>query len=695
MKLLFTVLILSLLLTLESNSQPKINSKIDSLINELSISKVDTNKAYILWNISKQYNRTNPSKGLRFANRSLALSKKMDWPLGIAWSYESIAMSYKSLNKYETAIEKYKKTLPIYEDLDSSFRKANIYINIGNIYMNLSELELALKHYNKSKDILEKLKNTKEMASLYGNIGVINMYQGDYPAALDYFSKAMKLDEKNKDSLGVAANMSNMSIIYNDMMEYDKALKYFLEVEKIYNDLNHKPGLAYTYGNIGGIYIGLEEYNSALTYLQKSLALNIELKDKHQIANNNGNIALVYSNLKDYNKSIEHLKKGLEIFIELGDKSGVMSSYTNLGIHYREITQQSNIGLNGEPNNYASLNKEAYLNESIDYLKASLELARLIGKREPESNALIELSYTYKAQGNFKESLDAYVIGKEIQDSIFTIESKTTIANLEAVKENLETKRKNELKDKEIAILNIEQEKQEVQAYAMIGGLGALGMIISIIFYQRRKSEALLLNILPATIAKRLKGKEKNIADDFNNASTVFIDLVGFTSFAKDKPAAEVVKVLNKVFHRLDDLVTAHGLEKIKTMGDGYMAAAGVPEQTKEHAKNAVNFAMAVRDEIIKFNNETGLNLDARLGIESGPVVAGVIGKKKFVYDLWGDSVNTASRMESTGLPGQIQITENVKNELELLTNSFTFLERAPIEVKGKGIMQTYFVERG
>jgi len=255
------------------------------------------------------------------------------------------------------------------------------------------------------------------------------------------------------------------------------------------------------------------------------------------------------------------------------------------------------------------------------------------------------------------------------------------------------TKTKNELKANEIALSTIRKDKQDLQTLAIIGGSIATVLIAVIIFYQRRKSEQLLYTILPQKIAKRLKGTEDLIADDYKNISIVFMDLVGFTAFAKEMPAAEVVKILNEIFHRLDDLCTEHNLEKIKTMGDGYMAAAGVPEPDEKHAINIVNFALAARDVIAELDKKSPMDLGARLGIESGPVVAGVIGKQKFIYDLWGDSVNTASRMESTGVPGKVQISENVKMEIEKRSDNYTFFKREPIEVKGRGVMQTYLVE--
>jgi class 3 adenylate cyclase len=152
--------------------------------------------------------------------------------------------------------------------------------------------------------------------------------------------------------------------------------------------------------------------------------------------------------------------------------------------------------------------------------------------------------------------------------------------------------------------------------------------------------------------------------------------------------------MLNEVFNKVDGLIVKYGLEKIKTIGDGYMAAAGVPEPCADHSVRATNFALDVHIIIAELNKVRETDIRARVGIESGPIVAGVIGKMKFAYDLWGDSVNTASRMESTGKPGFVHISANTKRELESQTDAFEFEELEPMEVKGKGLMLTYMVSR-
>lgn len=203
-------------------------------------------------------------------------------------------------------------------------------------------------------------------------------------------------------------------------------------------------------------------------------------------------------------------------------------------------------------------------------------------------------------------------------------------------------------------------------------------------------SERLLMNTLPPPIAARLKGGDVVIADAFDMVSVVFCDIVGFTSYAATVTPARLVEVLNVVFRRFDDLAAQHGLEKIKTIGDAYMVAAGVPTSVADHALRAARMALGIRDALVGLNAELGTQLQVRIGIHSGPVVAGVIGKHKFSYDLWGDTVNTASRMESHGLVGEIQISERTR---ELLGNACETRERGVIELKGKGPTRVWLLD--
>jgi adenylate cyclase len=202
---------------------------------------------------------------------------------------------------------------------------------------------------------------------------------------------------------------------------------------------------------------------------------------------------------------------------------------------------------------------------------------------------------------------------------------------------------------------------------------------------EQERSETLLLSIFPRAIAERLKVSRAVIAERSEEVSVLFADLIGFTPIAERLPAEEVVVLLDEIFSGFDELVARYGLEKIKTIGDGYLAAAGIPMPRADHAEAAARLALAMRQALAELRAASGLSL--RIGIDSGPVVAGVIGRTKFGYDIWGDTVNTASRMESHAAPGAIQVTERTYRRLDRL---FVLERRTGVAVKGKGEMTTY-----
>jgi adenylate cyclase len=214
---------------------------------------------------------------------------------------------------------------------------------------------------------------------------------------------------------------------------------------------------------------------------------------------------------------------------------------------------------------------------------------------------------------------------------------------------------------------------------------------------EQKVSERLLLNVLPHAIAERLKGRPEVteegfteiIADSFPDVTVLFADIVEFTKFAEDVSAEVLVDVLNDIFTRFDSIADNRGLEKIKTIGDAYMAAAGLPVPVEDHAVRAAHMALDIIEAMDRFNEQSHFKLTVRIGISTGAVVAGVIGKRKFLYDLWGDVVNTASRMESHGLSGRIQVTDATQQRLG---QPFVLEKRGVIDVKGKGEIHTWFL---
>ena len=233
---------------------------------------------------------------------------------------------------------------------------------------------------------------------------------------------------------------------------------------------------------------------------------------------------------------------------------------------------------------------------------------------------------------------------------------------------SLEKKRLRDLDQKHLEMLNKEKELLE---------------------FEQMKTEKLMLNILPKPIAERLKKGEKNISGSYPEVTILFSDLVGFTKMSSQKSASDLVMLLNDLFSRFDKRAENLGLEKIKTIGDAYMAVGGLPIPRSDHAEIAADMALGMFEDLTAFNAENRADLNMRIGLNSGPVVAGVIGFTKFSYDLWGNTVNTASRMESTSLPGRIQISPATK---EALHDKFILEERELMECKGLGQIMTHFL---
>jgi class 3 adenylate cyclase len=206
---------------------------------------------------------------------------------------------------------------------------------------------------------------------------------------------------------------------------------------------------------------------------------------------------------------------------------------------------------------------------------------------------------------------------------------------------------------------------------------------------EQERSERLLLNVLPAPIAERLKAGEAVIADAFPEVTVLFADIVDFTRRSREVRPAQVVQGLNELFSAFDRLAQRYGVEKIKTIGDAYMVAGGLPDPRPDHAEAVAEMALTMREEVARRTDPSGQPLAVRIGIDTGPVEAGVIGTVKFSYDLWGDTVNTASRMESHGVPGCIQVTERTYQRLR---DGYRLERRGPIQVRGKGEMVTWFL---
>lgn len=556
--------------------------------------------------------------------------------------------------------------------------------NISFEYSNINPEE-GIKYGKQGLELSKRINWQKGLGISYNLLGTYYFYKSDYPKSLEYFFKSNKIAQSINDSVTLANSFSNIGNIKAKYNKSEEAKKYYVEAVEINKKLKTEKSfenLGHIYGNLGGIYFMEKKIDSTFYYVNLSLENYKTINYLPGIASTYNNRAFFNLNINKFDDAKIDLDKALEINKNINNKSGIALGYGNLCELYLFKAKNE---LQNESTNQILFNKNELLNKSIENGLIAINLLQELGDLYFVSYSYNMLQESYELKGDYKNTLKYYKKYSEIQDSIFSSENNTKIANLEA-------KRENELKEKEIVILKKEKENQKLQRYAMFGGIAGLGIIIGLILIQRRKSEKLLLNVLPAKIAKRLKAKEHPIADHFDGASIMFIDIVGFTSLSSDADPKRIVSVLNDIFTIFDKLADKYGLEKIKTIGDAYMAVAGIPEMQSDHAKRAAEMALSIKQEMKEFRTSDGTEINFRIGIDCGPVVAGVIGEKKFIYDLWSDAVNTASRMESTGEKGQIQITENFKEELEKFDGNWNFNLRGEFEIKGKGLMKTYYL---
>lgn len=287
---------------------------------------------------------------------------------------------------------------------------------------------------------------------------------------------------------------------------------------------------------------------------------------------------------------------------------------------------------------------------------------------------------------SFEELLNEYrLLGQQYENLLKQAAKLTRIGDV-AQRKLINTKSELATQSQAIERANSELQEKNERLKESIEEINQLNLVLG---NEQAKADNLLLNILPPGIAARLKEGEDKIADYFEETTVVFTDIVGFTNLASLVSATTIVKLLNTLFSRFDGLLDHYPVEKIKTIGDSYMLASGIPTPQKDHALQAAAFAFAMLNELRRFVAETGYPISMRIGMHSGPVVAGIIGTRKFVYDLWGDTVNIASRMESHGQPGKIHCSETVYRELSAV---YKFERRGAIDIKGKGKMDTYFL---
>ena len=510
------------------------------------------------------------------------------------------------------------------------------------------------------------------------------------PKALEYFFKALKLNEEIGAKNNKAITLGNIGRVYFHQLKYSKALKYLQSALLIYEEIGNKSGISLTFGNIGTSYGSLSNYPKSLEYLHKALVLNTEIGNKSEIAMNLTNLGRLYLEINDFNKSLVYLKQAFELCTKIGNKHCLTYVLFNFSYNYQKQAEQIEL-LNGDDKISlitAKLKKENLYKESLQFGLQAEKIADSNKIADAKYNIYNTISKSYKNLNQPWKALEYFEKYTSLKDSIFSQKNTDKIAALEKARED-------DLKQKEIEKQKIriaEQEKREqLILYFSIGFFIVMAIVMLVIYRLLKRSDKLLYNVLPVSIAKRLKKKEHPISDHFIQASIIFIDIVNFTEMAKDEDPQRLVSNLNTIFTKYDTIANKYGLEKIKTIGDSYMAAAGIPEVQEDNTHRAAQMALEVKAMMCDYHTADGTKIEVRIGLDCGPVVAGVIGENKFIYDMWSDAVNTASRMESSSIAGEVHVSERFK-EAVTEYEQFDYVERGEMEIKGKGKMKTFFM---
>lgn len=602
-----------------------------------------------------------------------------------------IAKEYIKQGKYKDAQDVFELCIPIYKELNDSEQVGTCLSYLGTTYYYEGKYKNALKYYEQSLGVYKKTGDEKRIFSLLNNIGAIYYFQGDYIKALDYYKEALKHQEKLEDKSKIAALTLNIGGVYAEIGDLNNSMDYLQKALKINEQLKNRAAISQSLNGIGEIYMKKGNFTNALYCFNRSLSIADSINNKQRMVEVLHKIGELYSQKKDHKEALFYLDKCLEYSRDINSSRFMSISQISIAKNLYESGQNT---------------------EAVRYCKQGLNIASEIGAVMAQKDACECLYKIYKSQGNSQKALAYYEQKHMLEDSLRTEETANKILHMEFQRQALidslaYAKKEFELQQvHQKEILQKERQRNVFIASVCLVLLIA-GALLTRLNYVRKsraklqieknRSESLLLNILPEEIAEELKEKGYVDARDFNLASILFTDFKSFTETSEKLTPHALVNELNICFKEFDLITQQYGLEKIKTIGDAYMLAGGLPVPDKNAVKNIVLAGLDMQEFICKRKYEHELlglpAFEMRVGIHAGPIVAGIVGVKKFQYDIWGDTVNTASRMESNGAIGRVNISEAVyeltRNEKEL-----HFEYRGLIKAKGKGEMKMYFVKR-
>ena len=550
---------------------------------------------------------------------------------------------------------------------------------IGSIFLSSSP-DSALHYFNEGLKVSQRIHNDTLSAQCLNKIGILKYNSGEYETAIGNLYSALKIFERSGDKFRSMRCLQYLGMAYNEQGMYEKALDFAKQSLEMCRTLDDKYSAAVSMGNIGSVYVSQAKYDEALGYFQQALQTMEELHNKQGIADALNNVAGMYEKKNNLSKALGFYLRSLALAKEMGINRGIAARYNNIGLVYQ------------------SMKKYAV---AIHYLDSSIALEKEGNDKFYLKESYNTLAELYSSTGNFEKAYQLHLMYSKLNDTLMSEENKKQFAEMN-------TKYETEKKDNEISLLNKDKDlreekmrKEKIIRYSFMGGFAVVLLFAGIFFSQRNKikkgkqrSDELLLNILPAETAEELKETGTAQAKSFDSVSVLFTDFKNFTQISEKLSSSELVAEINRYYSEFDTIITKYGLEKIKTIGDSYMCAGGLPVPNQTNAEDTVKAAMEICD-FMKREKQKGESqgkafFEIRVGIHTGPVVAGIVGIKKFAYDIWGDTVNIAARMEQNSEAGKINISGST---YELVKDKFNCTRRGKIAAKNKGEIEMYFVE--
>jgi len=617
------------------------DAKRDSLLSVLASAKADTNKVKVLIDLGKELYRSAPQEALQYSKEAIGLATKLNFKGGLPLAYKNAGLTEYGRGNFAEAINYWQQSRQAFEAVGDRAGVANILTNMGAVYNNFGE-------------------DTK---------------------AIELFFEARNAAEKIGDSLRIVTTMVNIGLIYlKKPATLDKAIGIYLAALPLAEAIKDNDAIGTTAVNLGEAYFKKGDNQLALVYYKKSQAA-FEKSSSGSLAYTLTNIGKVYAKERDFESALQNQRRALEISEKVDAKLDVIFALLGLANTYQLK--------NDIPN-------------AIESLQKARELAVEISANFELRDAYEGLAKIYAGLSDFQSAYQNQVKLTEIKDQLY-LSSNDNLIKQQQLGNDL-VKKEGEVELQKLAI-----QKQRIVKNAFLAGLILLVVIAFIIFRnyldkvrinrildkQKDQIESLLHNILPVEVARELQDQGMATPRDYKSVSVLFTDFKGFTKIAEGLTPNDLVTELNEFFQAFDNIVEKHNLEKIKTIGDAYMCAGGIPTENTSHPVNAVSAALEMQDFIRRKNAEKHQNgqesWDLRVGIHTGPIVAGVVGRKKYAYDIWGNTVNIASRMESNGAPGRVNISNAT---YELVKDLFDCEHRGKIHAKNVGEIDMYFVEK-